>query len=225
MPKSKEHIVPRSRIHGDFEIVKKVFMKSIVSGFILSCTTVAIISCGKNSDTHQATFTKVDSLTDIYLSLQDSMLQTWNVMINDDNQKIKSMHNLLHELMATVPDESDELGVYEEQLDQLKELRYTQQSLGEEDMIEEYDFASNSLVIELTTLAESQKSFSYNPTLQKLVEDIRIADQRVSNYREDYDDFAMRYNLFLQRNNEYLQDISQADSLEMKPLFQMNYED
>jgi hypothetical protein len=200
-------------------------MKNIVSVFILSCTTVAIIGCGKNSDTDQTTFTKVDSLTDVYLSLQDSMLQSWNVMINDDNQKIETMHNLLHELMITSPDESDALNIYEEQLDQMTELRYTQKSMGDEDLIEEYDFASNSLVIELISLAESQKEFAYNTKLQKLVEDIRIADQRVSNYRQDYDDITMRYNQFLKTNHLYLKDISQADSLEMKPLFQMNYED
>lgn len=200
-------------------------MKNIVSVFILSCTTVAIIGCGKNSDTDQPTFTKVDSLTDMYLSLQDSMLQSWNVMINDDNQKIETMHNLLHELMVTSPDESDALNIYEEQLDQMTELRYTQKSMGDEDLIEEYDFASNSLVIELIRLAESQKEFAYNTKLQKLVEDIRIADQRVSNYRQDYDDITMRYNQFLETNHLYLKDISQADSLEMRPLFQMNYED
>lgn len=200
-------------------------MKNIVSGFILSCTTVAIIGCGKNSDTDHTSFTKVDSLTDIYLSLQDSMLQSWNVMINDDNQKIESMHNLLHELMAVAPDESEELNLYEEQLDQLSGLRYTQKSMGDEDLIEEYDFASNSLVVELISIAEAQKGFAYNPALQKLVEDIRMADQRVSNYRQDYDDIAMRYNMFLKTNHHYLDDISEADSMEMKPLFQMNYED
>jgi hypothetical protein len=107
----------------------------------------------------------------------------------------------------------------------MTELRYTQKSMGDEDLIEEYDFASNSLVIELISLAESQKEFAYNTKLQKLVEDIRIADQRVSNYRQDYDDITMRYNQFLETNHLYLKDISQADSLEMKPLFQMNYED
>jgi hypothetical protein len=135
------------------------------------------------------------------------------------------MHSLLHELMISSPEESDELNAYEEQLDQLTQLRYTQKSLGDEDLIEEYDFASNSLVAELISEAESRREFAYNPTLQKLVEDIRIAEQRVSNYRQDYDDITMRYNKFLKINHSYLKEMSQADSLEMKPIFQMDYED
>lgn len=200
-------------------------MKSLVSGVVFSCATVIIFGCGKNPDLQQTNFTKVDSLTDLYLSLQDSMLQSWNVMINDDNQKIKAMHSLLHELMISSPEESDELNSYEEQLDQLAQLRYTQKSLGDEDLIEEYDFASNSLVAELISQAESRREFAYNATLQKLVEDIRIADQRVSNYRQDYDDITMRYNKFLKINHSYLKEMSQADSLEMKPIFQMEYDD
>ena len=71
---------------------------------ILSCpVSVILFNCGKKGEMHQTTFTRADSLTDLYLSLQDSMLQSWNIMINDDNQKIKAMHNLLHELMITLP--------------------------------------------------------------------------------------------------------------------------
>jgi hypothetical protein len=223
--KYQEHFRVIGRIHEDFEIFKEVFMKRLVSGVIFSCTTMIILGCGKNPDLQQTNFTKVDSLTDLYLSLQDSMLQSWNVMINDDNQKIEAMHSLLHELMISSPEESDELDIYEEQLNQLTQSRYTQKSLGDEDLIEEYDFASNSLVAELISLAESRREFAYNATLQKLVEDIRIADQRVSNYRQDYDDITLRYNQFLKINHSYLKEISQADSLEMKPVFQMGYDD
>jgi hypothetical protein len=200
-------------------------MKAFASGVILSCAAVVTFSCGKNPDIQDTNFTKADSLTDLYLSLQDSMLQSWNIMINDDNQKIQAMHNLLHELMISAPDESDELNIYEEQLNHLTQLRYTQKSLGDEDLIEEYDFASNSLVAELISLTESQQEYAYNATLQKLVEDIRVADQRVSNYRQDYDDITMRYNKFLKINQSYLKEISLADSLEMKPIFQMDYDD
>jgi hypothetical protein len=142
-------------------------------------------------------------------------------MINDDNQKIKCMHNLLHELIATSADERDKLAQFEEQLDQLARLRYTQKSMGNADVIEEYDFASATLVGELISLAESKTAFAYNATFQKLVDDIRTADQRVDNYREDYDDIVMHYNSFLENNKNDLKEITHNDSLEKKPLFRM----
>ena len=146
-------------------------------------------------------------------------------MINDDNQKIKAMHNLLHELMITSTNQDDQLHVYEEELDHLMFLRYDQKSIANEDIIEEYDFASNLLVTELISQAESQTEFAYNTTLQKLVEEIRLADQRVNLYREDYDGIATKYNTFLEKNRNYLNEIAQHDSLKIRPLFQMTYED
>jgi hypothetical protein len=142
-------------------------------------------------------------------------------MINDDNQKIKSMHDLLHELLIITTDERDQLTKYEEQLDQLIRLRYTQKSMGNADVIEEYDFASTTLVRELIALAESQSEYTKNTTLQKLVEDIRLADERVNNYREGYDLIVIQYNEFIDKNKTYLQEGNKDDSLEKKHLFQM----
>ena len=192
-----------------------------VSGILFFCAGIVLLNCGKKAEITHPAFTRADSLTDLYLSLQDSVLQSWNVMINDDNQKIKSMHDLLHELLIISSDERDQLTKYEEQLDQLTRLRYTQKSMGNADVIEEYDFASTTLVRELISLAESQTEYTKNTTLQKLVEDIRLADERVNNYREGYDLIVMQYNEFLESNKSFLQEANRDDSLEKKHLFQM----
>jgi hypothetical protein len=198
-------------------------MRIGIRAILVLCSTVTLMNCGKRAEIDQPTFTKADSLTDLYLSLQDSVLLSWNLMINDDNQKIEAMHNLLHELMVmSIGD--NELHAYEDQLDHLVELRYDQKSLADEDLIEEYDFASNLLVTELISQAESKTEFAYNTTLQKLVEEIRIADQRVNIYRESYDAITSKYNAFLNANRTHLTEISVQDSLELKPLFQMTYD-
>ena len=181
-----------------------------------------MIGCGeKKVPTQDTTFTKVDSLTDYYLAIQDSMLQAWNMMTHDDNEKILAMHNLVHELMITNFTDKDVLTSYEERLDQLKHLRYTQKSMANPDVVEEYDFASNSLVSELISLAESRTEFTYNTTLQKLADDIRSADQRVDSYREEYDIITLHYNQFLDQNNQFLKEIDPNQTFEKKPIFQM----
>jgi hypothetical protein len=143
------------------------------------------------------------------------------VMINDDNQKIRSMHNLLHELLVISTDERDQITKYEEQLEQLIRLRYTQKSMGNADVVEEYDFASTTLVRELISLAETTPEYPKNSTLQKLVDDIRLADERVINYREDYDLIVIDYNRFLDENKSFLEEANRNDTLEKKYLFQM----
>ena len=180
------------------------------------------MNCSRPERTAQETaFTKQDSVMDFYLAYQDSIVQAWNVMISDDNQKIKAMHSLLHELSVSNPEERQELQHFEERLNALVQMRYDQRSIANKDIVEEYDFASNSLVGELLSKAEAQPEFAYNATLQTLAEEIRLADERVGNYRDDYDAIVEGYNTFLERNKEFLAEIDPDSTLEKKPLFQM----
>src|SRR5688500_4445662 len=105
----------------------------------------SFFACSEHKRPDETHFTKADSLTDTYLELKDSMLETWNSMINVDNQKLKAMDNLLHELTVSNPSKKEELQGYQERLDQLIHSRYTQKTMENSHVIEEYDFASNSL--------------------------------------------------------------------------------
>lgn len=195
-------------------------LKVYFSGIAMSCCILSLCSCNKKQPVETGHFTKVDSVTETYLNLRDSMLETWNTMISDDNRKIKAMHNLLHELKVSDPVNREEYAHYEERLDQLEKIRYTQKTMADAQVIEEYDFASNSLVADLISVAESQTQFSYNTTMQKLVETIRTADQRVVNYRIEYDRIAAAYNQFIENNKRWLTEVDQDSFLEKKPLFQ-----
>jgi hypothetical protein len=181
---------------------------------------IASAGCEKKPPV-QSRFTKADSVTETYLALQDSMLQAWNTMIADDNRKIKAMRHLIQELHVASPEKRDELKSFEDRLGDLMSMRYDQHSMSNTETVTEYDFASNSLVTEIISLAEAQKEFAYNTTIQKLVDSIRAADQRVTNYREEYDRIAVHFNQFIERNKEMLQDIEEDSFLEKKPLFQM----
>jgi len=180
------------------------------------------MNCTKKTQHEDApAFTKTDSLTDTYLALQDSMLWAWNMMINDDNRKIKAMHNLAHHLLVSGEPNKDELMALEKRLEQLSHLRYSQKTMANEDVVAEYDFASQSLISELTSLAEAAIGSSNDSTIQELVDQITVADQRVAAYREEYDSIAKDFNTFLEENKAYLKDIDHSCSLDKKPLFEM----
>jgi hypothetical protein len=201
-------------------------IKSYYLGIVISCITILFCNCSDKKEVIDRTaFTKVDSLTETYLALQDSMLQAWNLMINDDNTKIKAMHNLVHELMLSGKTDNEELVSLEQRLEQLAHLRYSPKTMANADVVEEYDFASASLISEMVSIAESRTEFTYNTTLQKLVEEITNADQRIDTYREQYDMVVASYNSFLDQNKTYLKEIDQNASLEKKPLFQMASEE
>jgi septal ring factor EnvC (AmiA/AmiB activator) len=192
----------------------------LVQLLVLICSLTAFFNCEKRQ-TAVTDFTKADSLTDRYLALQENMLEAWNTMIHDDNRKIKNMQMLLHELRMTNPEKQEELKAFEDRLNQLTEMRYDQQSLTNSEVVSQYDFASTSLVAELISLGESEEEFPYNTSRQKLVDSIRSADQRVNNYREEYDQIVQRFNHFVEQNKRFLKEVDEDFLLEQKPLFHM----
>lgn len=201
-------------------------MYKVLIGSLAVLSLLAFLGCQEKKTTEQSEvhFTKEDSLTERYLLLQDSMLHAWNLMMNDDNQKLKSMQHLIHEMTIGRQAEEHELVSLQERLEQLWRIRFTQRTMANPDVIEEYDFASNSLVVELVALANSAPNFEQNTTLQSLTESITMADQRVLIHRADYDEIVNRYNTFLRDNKELIKNIDKNSSLEKKPLFGMSDE-
>lgn len=190
-------------------------------GMYMLVSLFIIAACDQKTTSEHGNFTKADSVTETYLALQDTMLQAWNSMIHDDNRKIKAMHHLLEELKRTNPENAPELESIGTRLNRLVSLRYDQTSITNPELVSEYDFASNSLVAELIVLAEAEKDFSTDQLLQELVDSIRAAEQRVMTYRKAYDRTASRFNTFIDRNKEVLQEIDSQAFLAKKPLFEM----
>ena len=113
------------------------------------------ISCTKCNRQDKTSFTKADSLTESYLNLEDSLLHAWNVMAWDEKDKIKSMHEILRMMLEQGGFDKQQVRALEQRLEQLDRIRFTQKSLANSYVIEEYDFASNSLVSVILSLAEA----------------------------------------------------------------------
>jgi hypothetical protein len=189
---------------------------------LLLFLAIGLAACGgKSSVKERASFTKIDSLTENYLTLQDSVLQTWNTIMMDENKKINSMHELLHVLFASHRHDKAQLILLEQRLDQLERIRFNQKTMANPHVVDEYDFASSSLIFEIISLAESDSLFGENKELQHWVDNIKIADQRVTIYRSDYDSVTNKFNLFLEKYKDYLTNLDRDLSQEKKPLFQM----
>jgi hypothetical protein len=188
--------------------------------FIAGAIPVLFMQCGNSGNqTEEPGYSKADSITEVYLMLQDSLHDTWSMMLSDDNDKIKAMKGLVHEMKIGTQYTPEKLAALEERIDRLVKIRYTPKTINNTDVVDEYDFASNSLVTELISMAESLSSFSYNTTIQKLVEQIRSADLRVENYRADYDSVALAYNRFVQQHAPAIKEATGSDTIMKKALF------
>jgi hypothetical protein len=197
-----------------------------ISRTLISCFALVLINCGEKKESVQQTaFTKSDSLTETYLALQDTMLLMWNRMVDDDNQKIKAMHGLVHELMVSGKSDTEALISVEQRLEQLPSLRFTQETLANTDRVEEYDFAIASLISEVISIAESRTEFPDDTDLQKLANSIKMADDRVNIYREEYDSVVNRYNHFVESNQADLQKIDPHNAIQKRAVFDMTSHD
>ena len=192
---------------------------------LMLITLVPISSCKKQQPQQtQEIFIQADSLTEIYLNYQDSIFLTWNHMIHDDNQKIKAMLALVHELKVEGNFDPDNISSLEGRIKNLRQTGYTNESIRNIELVEEYDFVANSLISELISLAESHSAYTSNSTMKNLVEQIRMADQRVENYRAAYDNLITAYNKFLFNNRGQLEKDNVIGNLENLPMFQTGSE-
>ena len=192
----------------------------IQSGIFVVLASSIGWGCANNREDDKRAFSQADFVTENYLDYQDSLVNAWNLMISDDNEKLSALHALLEELRSAEQSENQLLVSFDERLDQLHRIRYTQKSMANADVIEEYDFASTALVREILAAAEMSTEFADNARLPILVDQIRMADERIGNYRADYDDLVNHYNAFLDLNKAYLVQIN-LDSVKKKPRFEL----
>ncbi|HEX5169410.1 MAG TPA: hypothetical protein VFW11_09565 [Cyclobacteriaceae bacterium] len=168
-------------------------------------------------------FTKADSVTEKYLDLEDSILIVWNTIVNDDNLKIQTMHDLLHQLLVSNTLDKDELISLENRLNELDGMKITQESIKDPIHVYEYDLASKTLVNELINLTSSVEPFKKDP-LQIILATIQDADSRVRENRFNYDKIAYEFNQFVERNEAFLNEQDQNLSTAKKGLFQISSE-
>ena len=186
------------------------------------CCAAGWASCNnRTSALERNNYTHIDSLTDTYLNLQDSLLIAWNVMAKDENEKLRSIHEVLQAMSSSDSFNKNLVASLEQRLEQVKRIRFNQKTIANPHLVEEYDFASNSLISEIVSLAESNLTFVQKKELQSLIDAIKEADQRVNYFRSDYDFIAQKFNLFLDNYQNHLKEIDQNAINGKMPLFQM----
>lgn len=186
------------------------------------CCAAGWASCNnRTSALERNNYTHIDSLTDTYLNLQDSLLIVWNVMAKDENEKLRSIHEVLQAMSSSDLFNKNLVASLEQRLEQVKRIRFNQKTIANPHVVEEYDFASNSLISEIVSLAESNLTFIQKKELQSLIDAIKEADQRVNYFRSDYDFIAQKFNLFLDDHQSHIKEIDQNAINGKRPLFQM----
>jgi hypothetical protein len=170
-------------------------------------------SCSTSSTLHERTqFSRTDSLTEIYLVLQDSLLQSWNRIVSMEMSRNETLGNIINDLQRSTVITEEEWTGYQASLEQLERIRFTQKNMIDPHVIEEYDKASTELVKQISLLSiESAR-------LQKAASDLESYHASNLQHRLTYDSIAREFNTFIQNNSTDLS-LDSNLRLEKKPLF------
>lgn len=174
-----------------------------LAAFACACSTSNSIH--EHSSTH---FSKADSLTDAYLVLSDSLLQSWNRIVGNELDKSRALQEIIDDLENSSMLTTELRESLQVRMDQLEKIRFTQESIRDPQSVEDYDVAFQSIVDDLANVskANAEAMFKY------------LQDNSVTN-RVSYDSLAKSFNDFVEKNKSMLKEINSNNELEMKPLF------
>jgi hypothetical protein len=179
-------------------------MKS-VSLIGVAALAAIVCACGSSNSVHEhtANFSKADSLTDAYLVLSDSLLLSWNRIVRTEMDKSRALQEIINDLdnASLLSDELRES--FAVRMEQLEKIRFTQETVGDEQVVEDYDLAFQSLATDLEKITKDKEEFKF------------LEEHSILN-RVSYDSLANVFNAFVHKNKSMLKEVDQVDE---KPLF------
>ncbi|HZY82119.1 MAG TPA: hypothetical protein VFE50_21490 [Cyclobacteriaceae bacterium] len=173
---------------------------AVVAAFACACSSTS------NSVHEHTSFSKADSLTDAYLVLSDSVLQSWNRIVGNEMDKSRTLQELIQDLDRAnlLSDEIRES--FQVRLEQLEKIRFTQQNIEIQQVVEDYDLAVQSIIDDIARISKSDTKSVFGYLQQSSILN-----------RMSYDSLARSFNEFLRENKSALKEVS--NELEAKPVF------
>jgi hypothetical protein len=180
----------------------------------------AILGCSSSHSLQERTkFTHLDSLTDTYLTLQDSVLQSWNRVLKLESDKSKTLQELISQVTSGSGIEPGMVESLKTQLAQLEKIRFNTSTLSNPHVVNEYDQACQSLVQALVELAKTRTDFAPPHSFVSDIHWMEKVDRLSFVQRNYYDSLAQAFNRFVEANRTALKEIERSGHLDTKPLF------
>ncbi|MDF9795135.1 hypothetical protein OKW21_000398 [Catalinimonas alkaloidigena] len=190
---------------------------------LLLFLTVAACSSRINRQTEeQLTDEQFDSLRSVYYGLNDSLKHAWNIMMEDDSEKINNLHLLLDEIQKLETRGTDTLDSLNQMVSMLEEMRYDSVSVRSSALIDKYDSANTAVSNAVLDYVENIPEAEYNPVVNVLVDQVMSANNSILLYRIRYDRFSEDFNIFLEKYKNVMSNIdSSGGPVYKRPMFRL----
>lgn len=194
-----------------FRVLKQLLFAGILAG--------VLFSCGSKKQSTEAG--GADSLMIKYKTLMDSVNANWAIMIADDDDKHVLMKRLLLEVSYTNNYDKVKFQELSTNVDELKAMRYDQQSMRASTAIDAYDSATFDLSDQIFVFARSHARFDDTPMMSELIGDINAKNNYILMHRIHYDNWVKALNAFKESNKKKLMSADPSAELEHMPLFEL----
>lgn len=156
-----------------------------------------------------------------YLALEDSIQKEWSIMIADDDDKHVLMKRLLLEVSYTNNYDKVRFRDLNDQVDQLKAMRYDQKSMSNSALIDSYDSATFDLSDQIFVFARNHPRYDDFPLMSELIDDINGKNNYILMHRIHYDNRVKELNSFKEKNQKKLMATDPEIETEHMPLFEL----
>jgi hypothetical protein len=173
-----------------------------------------ICACSTTSPVQERTqFSRLDSLTETYLVLNDSILMSWNRIVSDELAKSKTFQELIDKIKDEGKTGSAQIESLQLRILQLDRIRFNQKNMDQPHVVEEYDKACVAIVNDLIS--------NTTPMTAAISTRDWFEEARVAGYyrRAYYDSLASTFNNFILQHKVTLRDLGPTTQLDEKPMF------
>ena len=201
--------------------MNKTLLSSVIAAVI---TGVVLSSCGTSKQqAEDSSFDRIDSLRSHFLAIEDTLLFNWNVMINDDNERLSDMSRLLDELHYANAIDSTNAKELKSKIKQLKADRYYMTKMTSEE-IDKYDSATFAMAGNIKGMIDNFEEAQRYPFMEELINSIRDHEGKILMFRVKYDRIAKTHNDFVRNHGGILDQIDPEYHHTELPLFQLSTE-
>lgn len=197
-------------------------MKNAILLLLLFLFAAACSSRINQQTEEQLTDEQFDSLRTVYYSLNDSLMHSWNIMLEDDNKKLSNLQLLLEEIRKSENHDRDTLDSLAHMVQVLKNMRYDSVTVGNSNLIDQYDSTTTSVSDAIIEYTESLPDVDLNPVINVLIDQVVSANNSVLLYRIRYDSFSEDFNRFLEKYKNVMSAIdSSGGPVYKRPMFRL----
>ncbi len=196
-------------------------MKSISLQFLFAILILIIIqSCGSKKKGFVITDEVIDSVKLELKYLEDSTQFTWKTMLDEDDEKLLYLKRLIDEVSYTKIYDQPTYDSIDAAISALKSNRYDQSTMATSSLIDDYDRETGKVINAAISFARNHPNFQDYPIMDELISDIQEIDNQVIYRRVDYDNAAISFNNYVEKNQEIISKAGNVPS--PKHLFQLS---